>query len=262
MLNGALIGVLPRIRYILLTDALLERMPAAQLEAVMAHEIAHARRHHLPWLLVAMVSVVTVTSTGVWLIARVWLLGIDDVQQRIFWSDVVSGVAIGVALVLAFVCFGWISRRFERQADAFATQHLSGIRFRRNAEVPTDRCSIISGPAANAMKRALSTVAATSGIPIERFSFRHGSIAARQRAIDRLICRSARRLPIDRQVGRIKLAAVVLMLTAIGLSVLQVRLDEVDRRNMRAEAIDQWLDQADIPLWLRPGFVQMLEERQ
>ena len=41
MVNGALVGVVPPFRYILLTDALLASLPLSHIEAVMAHEVGH-----------------------------------------------------------------------------------------------------------------------------------------------------------------------------------------------------------------------------
>lgn len=251
MLNGALIGVVPRFRFILLTDGLLERLPATQLEAVMAHEIAHARRHHLPWLLGAMIALVTVCTTGLWLLARPFLLRIEDVQERVFWSDVVSGAALFVAMAVAFLCFGHISRRFERQADAFATQHLSGIRFNRKTPHPTDRCPVISGHAVLAMQRALSAVAAVGGIPPERFTFRHGSIAGRQRALSRLICRPAMRLPIDDVIKRIKIGTAIALVAAGILTAVQIQAEQKDAAEAREQMLREWRDQTEPLRWFR-----------
>lgn len=251
MLNGALIGVIPRFRYILLTDALIERLPSSQLEAVMAHEIAHARRHHLPWLLGAMVGLITVTTVALWLIARPFLLGIEDFEERAFWGDLLSGTSLGLAMVAAFFVFGFLSRKFERQADAFATQHLSGVRFKRGQPHPSDRCHIISGQAVLAMQHALGSVSASSGMPSDRFTFRHGSIADRQRALQRLIGKPALALPIDRGVRRIKRMTAILLLAAVALSVYQVHLERRDAEDARQQLLRQWYEQASSPqLWL------------
>lgn len=251
MLNGALIGVLPRFRYILLTDALIERLPPFQLEAVMAHEIAHARRHHLPWLLGAMIAIVTIVSVGIWLVGRPFLLAVDDIEQRMFWGDVLSGGSLGAALLIAFMCFGAISRRFERQADAFATQHLSGLRFKRGVDAPKDRCPVIAGHAVLAMQRALGTVGAAGAMPIDRFTFRHGSILGRQRALHRLICKPAYPLPIDRSVRKLKLLTAFSLLIAVGLSIQQVRIEEQDAQNARRELIREWQEQSSPLRWLQ-----------
>ncbi len=45
--NAAISGVLPSLRYVYLTDHLLDVMEPDELRAVLAHEIAHGRGHHL-----------------------------------------------------------------------------------------------------------------------------------------------------------------------------------------------------------------------
>ena len=62
ILNGAVIGDVPFLRYVLLTDALLEARPSSQLRAGMAHEGAHLKHRHMPW-------------TAAVLFGLVWLLG-------------------------------------------------------------------------------------------------------------------------------------------------------------------------------------------
>lgn len=110
-LNGAMVGVLPRVRYIMLTDALIERLPTEQLEAVMAHEIAHAKHHHLPWMIAAVGSVVAICSSGLWLAARPILMRMDDHRQFVHWSDITSLAVLVVALAVAILFFGYMSRR-------------------------------------------------------------------------------------------------------------------------------------------------------
>ncbi|MBL4701935.1 MAG: M48 family metalloprotease [Phycisphaeraceae bacterium] len=51
MANGAVIGFIGPLRYILLTDVLLSQMAPSSIEAVMAHEIAHIRKKHMFWMI-------------------------------------------------------------------------------------------------------------------------------------------------------------------------------------------------------------------
>ncbi|MBL0928278.1 MAG: M48 family metalloprotease, partial [Phycisphaerales bacterium] len=134
MINGALVGVLPRFRYILLTDALLESLPQPQVEAVMAHEVGHARRHHLPWLIAGMAAVVGLAWTAATSAAELALtrLGFPpDARGRIPVSDfswtewLVATLPFAAVLIIGVIAFGWLSRRFEQQADAFAAQSLT-----------------------------------------------------------------------------------------------------------------------------------------
>ena len=47
MLTAAVMGIVPGLRYILLTPALIETMSKAELEAILAHEIGHVKKYHL-----------------------------------------------------------------------------------------------------------------------------------------------------------------------------------------------------------------------
>ena len=46
IVNAAVTGLVPRARWILMTDGLLETLPRPQILAVMAHELGHARKGH------------------------------------------------------------------------------------------------------------------------------------------------------------------------------------------------------------------------
>ena len=208
ILNGAVIGFVPPLRYVLLTDALIETLPAQELRAVMAHEVGHLRYRHLPW-------------TAAILLAQVWLFA--DILDRIFPSlysllvgigfepqmllASVPGVGVLLVLGLSFLGFGWVSRRFELQADAAAACALS---------VPgDDRPALVAPEAAGWMCGALESVARVNGLAPERHTWRHGSIRWRQQQLQRLIGIPIDRLPIDRRVRLLKrLAASTLLLLA------------------------------------------------
>jgi STE24 endopeptidase len=192
MVNGAILGMFWPARYLLLTDALLEELSAEQLEAVTAHEVAHVRHRHLIWLGVSVLT--TVLSLG-WTAAIVAHLAGDA------WDPKLVEVSTTVAsLVGALLVFGFVSRRFEWQADAFAAQHLSG----RSSDD-----GVVTGEATNAVASALQAVADLNGIPVERWSYRHGSIEDRQRRVATLAGRRTGRCPIDRTASIIKLVTVI-----------------------------------------------------
>ncbi|MHC4947999.1 MAG: M48 family metalloprotease, partial [Planctomycetota bacterium] len=119
MINAAVMGLVAPLRCVLMTDALLETLPRPHLLAVMAHEIGHVRRHHMPWLVVGLLatlaaSVLLVNGTA----AALGAAGLP-VAGDARWFDAAATV---VQAVIALVAFGWICRRFERQADSFAVQ--------------------------------------------------------------------------------------------------------------------------------------------
>ncbi len=239
MINGAVMGLIGRLRYILLTDALLESMTTTQVEAVMAHEVGHARRHHLPWLAVCLIAILSAVGLATSLVMRAaepyvqgssmrfevdpsWeaVRGVPDdrplsavrfVRSRP-GADWLEPLGLISTVVISLGAFGWTSRRFERQADTFAIQHLSGLTHDGGAE-----CTI-TPEAAGAMTDALQVVAELNHIPTKRRSWRHGSIRWRQNYLHSLIGRRCNALPIDRQMRLIQAVAAVMLVVSMGLT--------------------------------------------
>lgn len=208
MLNGAMVGVIPWLRYVLLTDALLERLSGVEVEAVMAHEVGHARRHHLPWLLASIIASVGVFWGGADVATRYLYDHGLGAQVLGAWLSVMLTIA---GIVVGVLVFGVVSRRFELQADAFAAQHLSGMHAGDEA-----RDRRITDDAVYAMSGALGAVALHNHIPPRKFTYRHGSIRGRQKALAGLLGQPVYALAIDRKVRRIKW----LTLAGLGMIVL------------------------------------------
>ena len=199
MINAAVMGFLRPLRYVLLTDALVESMGRDEIRAVMAHEVGHVRRHHMPWLVVALMTALV----GVTALSNVVLLATDAVGLIALDGALPASVDVGllsVQVVIALLLFGWVSRRFERQADAFAVQHLS----EREDEEEGEGDAIVTGEAVGAMQSALGRIAELNTIDPDRRSWRHGSIAWRQSYLQTLIGKPREALEIDRLVRGIK----------------------------------------------------------
>lgn len=233
--NAAVMGFIPRLRFILLSDALLDGMTDDHVEAVMAHEIGHIRRRHLPWLAVGLLAGLgaigvlmtpVVTRTVEWLNASVdapqpttmverMLVTLNpsllqpDPHPLSMWVEPAAAI---VTLIGGLIVFGWISRRFERQADTFAVQHLA----RAQADGPAG--NRVTPDAIAGMTNALSTVAALNHIPIRRKTWRHGSIAWRQTHLRSLEGQPLDALAIDRTVSIIKAVSAVVLLAVIAQS--------------------------------------------
>lgn len=214
MINGALVGIIPRMRYILLTEPLLQRLPIDQVEAVMAHEVAHARRWHLPWLLVVLMSTLGLAWTAA-VIALSEGMSLLQVPPSQSLNGLANAVSLLAAIAVALVVFSWVSRKFERQADAFGAQHLSGMARHGNGNG-----AVIDPAAAEAMIGALGAVASINRIPIRKFSWRHGSIRGRQQRLREIVGCPVCPLPIDRQVRWIKVAAGVALLAMFALALI------------------------------------------
>jgi Zn-dependent protease with chaperone function len=248
--NAAVMGLTGRLRYVMITDALLETMREDQVRAVMAHEIGHVRRRHLPWMVATLIAcfiVVELASGLLWLgVAQTNL-----VSEQVILANGTQHAAACAYVAASFFLFGWVCRRFERQADTFAVQHLSiddstgtystgrgdseRVQDVKNIDAPTsgaplsfsgpsaieNRQSAVSASAVHTMCDALEAIAHLNGIDARRKSWRHGSIAWRMEYLLSLIGRPVCKLPIDSLIKRIKLATFLIVVAAIVLTVIQ-----------------------------------------
>lgn len=160
--NAMVIGVLPRLRYVLFTDDLLRDFPANERTAVLGHELGHARHHHLwIYLLFALATgLLSWSARGVLddAITQIPLLAKIDVELR-------DGLIAMVLLAIQWrLLFGVLSRACERQAD------LAGAELAGDGDVRQG--SVV-------MQRALASVARFAGIDPRAPSWRHHSIASR-----------------------------------------------------------------------------------
>jgi STE24 endopeptidase len=216
MINAAVMGLVGGLRYVLITDALLDSMSRRQTEAVMAHEIGHIRRHHMPWLLAALLASIVLVVFPLYQ-AQVGMAAAAEAAGAVPpWMDAASMALVALGVVAVLVAFGWVSRRFERQADTFAARHLSA-----STEHGSGEPGRITAEAAATMSSALETIARLNAVPQRRRSWRHGSIAWRQANLERIVGRPAAGLTIDSQVRWIKAVSAVVLLAGAGLGAWQ-----------------------------------------
>lgn len=110
-LTAAILGVLPKWRYILFTNRLLKELSPQAVEAVLAHEIGHSQRRHLlfyPLIILGMAVAMLLLSICCERPLEAW-------WQLSPFSLFVAG---GILFWLYFrYIYGYFSRLFERQAD-------------------------------------------------------------------------------------------------------------------------------------------------
>ena len=201
--NAAVIGVVAPLRYIVVTDALLERLPERQLEAVTAHEAGHIKHKHLIWLALSTLATTGLMATGLWWAFQRLGLIPANADDESFVNGLGELGASAAAFIVGIIVFGMVSRRFEWQADAFAAADLS-----RHA--PGDvRSRSITDEAVSAMVGALAGVAVHNGIDPWRFTFRHGSIVERQSRLRHIAGLPITALPIDRACRIIKVSSLI-----------------------------------------------------
>lgn len=188
ILNAGVMGVLPRYRYVMFSDSLIEALTPAECEAVLAHEIAHTKHRHAIVYLVFALGFVALAYD---------VMALMPSGLR---SDFMVGMPVLAILVVGYFrfVFGYLSRAFERQADVCAAELLG-------SPVP--------------LVLALEKIALMSGDVRELRSWRHHSVAERVRyltevgyepaAIARYHARSAR-------IARAVVAGVALMAALAG----------------------------------------------
>ncbi len=118
ILNAAILGLVGRFRYVVLSDGLLATLREDEVLPVFAHEVGHAKHHHvLLYLLfsLAYVCLLYVVDGA--------LLGRNSLALESHPVLVFGGVLLLFGVYWGLV-FGFLSRRFELEADVFAAEAL------------------------------------------------------------------------------------------------------------------------------------------
>lgn len=185
--NAGVMGLAGSVRYILLSDALLERLDPQEIKSIFAHEAGHVIGHHLFYS--ALFAIVSVTACSLIAELLAWRLRLGDLATQI-----ISLLLLGLVWLLAF---GWLSRRFERHSDVVAAWVPGNLTDAPGGEA-------ISPEGAALFAKALHHVAQLGGIAPSQFNWRHGSINSRIRYILWLGSSGGTRRAIDRTVRRAK----------------------------------------------------------
>lgn len=241
MLTAAVMGIVPGMRYILLTPALIETMSIAEIEAIMAHEIGHVKKFHL----VLYIFLITGFSLLVGMLAEPFIylfLSLPSLNTLISWSGISAETAltlVGSVPLLIFMLvyfrfvFGYFIRNFERQADLF---------------------SFATMGKAQPLVSAFEKISALSGNIREQRNWHHFGIGER---IDCLEQAEEDRQLVRRQNNKVRfslLAYLVLLLVTVGL-VRQIPTEALAQRyqeNFAESVLQQKIKQEpDRALWQR-----------
>ncbi len=142
--NAAIVGFLPRWRYVIFTDALLGVLRPPEVEAVFGHEAGHAKRRH----------VATFFAFG-----GAWALAVLAVA-RAYLPDAEESLLLLLlpSAFLGWLGFGWLSRRFELEADLYGAAAIGDV---------------------GTFVSALERVGVVAGSNRRRGSWRHFSVGSR-----------------------------------------------------------------------------------
>jgi Zn-dependent protease with chaperone function len=209
MLTAGVMGIARRFRYILVTDALLRSLAPEEVDAVIAHEIGHVKKHHLLYYIFFMAGFMLISfaiyDVTIFLIfsARplyqmVLNLGID---QATIISSLFSVVFLVIFLVYFRFVFGYFMRTFERQADGYVYSLFD-----------------TAGP----MITTFQKIAATSGQSPDKPNWHHYSIRER---IDYLLKCERNRHWIDRHNRKVRYSLLAFSIVMAGIAVMGYQLN-------------------------------------
>jgi STE24 endopeptidase len=206
--NAMVSGTLPWMRYIVLTDLLIEKLTPEEVEAVFGHEVGHIKHNHMLLYILFFVGSLSML-TGIWkfcesAVAPGAIVVADRPAEPHVWAlsaGVIGGpVLLAMVSIYVFVVFGFLSRRCERQADLYGCRAVSSAAF----------------------IAALDKVADLNGIPRQRTSWltswQHPSIAQRVEFIEHLRDNPALEPTFQRSLWRLKLGLMTAL--TVGLVVV------------------------------------------
>ncbi|MCB9858106.1 MAG: M48 family metalloprotease [Phycisphaerales bacterium] len=205
--NAAVMGFVAPLRYIMVSDALLETMDDEEIEAVFGHEAGHVRHWHLPFF-------------GVFAIVSMYVAGGATILATMFYQwknwpvDPGALQLVGLVSLLGMWLFGfsWLSRKFERQADLYGVRCVTP-----DIKSCTQRCPVhgeqrragLCVTAVHLFGNTLGRIADLNGIPREAPSWRHGSIQSRCELLEQFAGDAEALAGFDRYVFGIKWALMI-----------------------------------------------------
>ena len=126
MPTAAIIGIVPKFRYVMFTHSLLEQLTPVETEAVLAHEIGHSRHKHLLIYPIIIMGLVVLTGIVTNFISEPLAARFDEFNRQnpsSLWESIYlfTNFVIYALLVAIYfrLVFGYFSRLFERQADLY-----------------------------------------------------------------------------------------------------------------------------------------------
>ena len=216
MLTAGVMGIVRKFRYILVTESLLRALTPEEVDAVIAHEIGHVKKHHLLYYIFFMacfmlivfaiydVTIYLVLFAGP-LFQAILDLGIE--QETLLWS-LHSAVFLTVFLFYFRFIFGYFMRNFERQADVYVYSLFDTAR---------------------PMISTFQKIALTSGQSPDKPNWHHFSIRDR---IEYLLKCEASRDWVDRQNRKVRFSLILFTtaMLAVGLMGYQLNFGRTGQR--------------------------------
>jgi len=226
VVNAAVAGLLPQLRYVFLSDGLLQSLGENEVEAIYGHEVGHIKCRHL---LLRGATILAPSCLG--LAAWKGLFGTLDMAAFSLqlgagpFSLPVGPLVLMMVALYIIVVFGYYSRRLEQEADLFgcytATRSSGGGRGpSASSHSPTDRRLELSAQGISTFVIALEKLAIHNGIQRQAASWQHGSIAGRVAFLRRVAREPQLAERFRRRLGWASYVWVMLMLVSLILLIL------------------------------------------
>jgi STE24 endopeptidase len=217
------VGLLPRLRYVVLTDRLLIDLTPDEIEAVFGHEVGHVKHHHMLYYF-SFLSISLMVLVGVWQLLDPLLAPHFSIlrSQGAEWT---WPMVIGSLVVYIFVVFGFLSRRCERQADIFGCRAVScgqpDCQGHEEQAIDKSHGQWLCPTGIRTFIQALEKVAILNGISRNRpgwlQSWQHSTIAARVDFLQRMLVDSSIEPHFQRRVFLVKCVLMVCLIALLGI---------------------------------------------
>ena len=233
-------GIIPGLRYVMITPALLEHLTLDELDAVMAHEIGHIRKKHM-LLYLLIISGFSIFAGFIlepftfFLLSRDWYYSLLEITGLTAENLITAIMAVAVLslMVLYFrFLFGYFIRNFERQADLHVFDAIGSSK------------SIIA---------AFEKIAILSGNIRDLHSWHHFGIGQRVDYLEKCEKDPSEIVKHNRKVRRSLLAYILLVgIAAFGQSLLPADAWKVSYEEKYTEFIlnQKLIREPDKALWL------------
>lgn len=136
IMTAGIMGLVPKFRYILVTDALINILSEEELKAVMAHEIGHIKYRHIVFYGLFLLGYLII-SVGIFdflfyaMATKPWLIGLLNSQEgyktSVFYFVFSLPVIVSIILYFRYI-MGFFMRNFERQADLYSAKLMGTVK--------------------------------------------------------------------------------------------------------------------------------------
>ena len=231
IVNAGVTGSLPWFRYVFLTDALIEELTPFEIAAVFGHEIGHIAHRHLVFFgffILGSLGVLALAGAAISEILRALPLPAVSAPGTTGAFVLESALTLVVVGGYFFFVFGYLSRRFEGQADVFGCRVVSCGRDEcpphsdldgYSAETSSKSLAPLCPVGTRIFISALETVASRNGMKPRAWSWRHGSIFRRIAFLESLIETPGAERHFQSRVRRMRWVMGLFLALGAGLAV-------------------------------------------